>query len=79
LYRSIERCDVIVGALSCFLVHFQWFWLRDAGDARSHAAWERMAGRPMAEFVENQGRLVAYLLDLADEARGLLEAVVSKQ
>jgi hypothetical protein len=55
------------------------FWLRDAGDARSHAAWERLAGRPMAEYVENQGRLAAYLLDLADEARGLLEAVGSKQ
>jgi hypothetical protein len=55
------------------------FWLRDAGDPRSHAVWERMAGRPMAEYVENQGRLVAYLLDLADEARGLLEALSSRQ
>ena len=49
------------------------FWLRDAGNERAHGMWERLAGRPMAEYVENQGRLVAYLLDLADEARGLLE------
>jgi hypothetical protein len=55
------------------------FWLRDADDPRSHARWERLSGRSMAEFVENQGRLVACLLDLTDEARGLLEAVVSKQ
>jgi len=27
--------------------------------------------RPMAEYIENQGRLLAYLLDLADEAREL--------
>ena len=50
------------------------FWLRDAGEqARHMRTWERLAGCPMAEYVENQGRLVAYLLDLADEARGLLE------
>jgi hypothetical protein len=49
------------------------FWLRDAGDERAHGMWERLAGRPMAEYVENQGRLLAYLLDLADEARELLE------
>jgi hypothetical protein len=55
------------------------FWLRDAGDPRSHARWERLSGRSMAEFVDNQGRLVACLLDLADEARGLLEAVGSMQ
>jgi len=55
------------------------FWLRDAGDPRSHALWERLAGCSMAEYIENQGRLVAYLLDLADAARGLLEAVGGKQ
>ena len=54
------------------------FWLRDAGDSRNHAAWERLAGCSMAEYVENQGRLVAYLLDLADEARELLETIPSK-
>ncbi|HEU5098641.1 MAG TPA: phosphotransferase, partial [Roseiflexaceae bacterium] len=48
------------------------FWLRDAGDERAYGMWERLAGRPMAEYVENQGRLLGYLLDLADEARGLL-------
>jgi hypothetical protein len=53
------------------------FWLRDAGEPRSHAIWERLSGRSMAEYVENQGRLVAYLLDLADEARGLLDTVGS--
>ena len=35
--------------------------------------------RPMAEYIENQGRLLAYLLDLADEARELLEVVDSRQ
>jgi hypothetical protein len=48
------------------------FWLRDAGDPRGHAVWERLAGCSMAEYVENEGRLVAYLLDLADEARSLI-------
>jgi len=55
------------------------FWLRDAGDPRSHATWERLSGRSMAEYVENQGQLVDYLLDLADEARGLLHAAGSQQ
>jgi hypothetical protein len=54
------------------------FWLRDAGDPRGHATWEHLAGCSMAEYIENQGRLVTYLLDLADEARGLLEAVGSR-
>jgi hypothetical protein len=49
------------------------FWLRSAIDQDSQAMWERLSGRPIAEFIENQGRLVAYLLDLADEARGLLD------
>jgi hypothetical protein len=48
------------------------FWLRDAGDLRGHAAWERLAGCSMAEYIENEGRLVTYLLDLADEARSLI-------
>jgi hypothetical protein len=55
------------------------FWLRDAGEPRSHGLWERHSGRSMAEFVENQGRLLSYLLDLADEARELLETVGSKR
>jgi Phosphotransferase enzyme family len=55
------------------------FWLRDAGDPPSHTAWERLAGYPMADYVENQGRLVAYLLDLADEARGLIATVSSRR
>ena len=42
------------------------------GDAADRE-WERLAGCTMAAYVENQGRLVAYLLDLADEARGLLD------
>ena len=40
---------------------------------------KRLAGCSMAEYVENQGRLLAYLLDLADEARELLETVGSRQ
>jgi len=55
------------------------FWLRDAGEPRSHDRWERLSGRSMAELVENQGRLLSYLLDLADEARGLLEAAGTSQ
>jgi hypothetical protein len=50
------------------------FWLRDAGDERRHTLWERLSGRSMAEYVENYGRLVDYLLDLADEARGLKDS-----
>ena len=55
------------------------FWLRDARDPSGSAAWEGVAGRPLAEYIENQGRLVTYLLDLADEARGLLDAVDGRQ
>lgn len=62
------------GYASYAALKYGWlvFWLRDAGDERALGLWERLAGRPMAEYVENQGRLVSYLLDLADEARGLL-------
>ena len=53
------------------------FWLRNASDSSGPASGERLGGRSMIEYIENQGRLAAYLLDLADEARGLLEAVGS--
>jgi hypothetical protein len=48
-------------------------WLADAHDKSKYAIWEQVSGQPMAEFLRNQGVLIYYLLDLADEARALLE------
>ena len=55
------------------------FWLRDASVPSGPAAWEGLAGCPIVEYIENQGRLVTYLLGLADEARSLLETVGRRQ
>ncbi|MEO6457777.1 MAG: hypothetical protein ABIO92_05835, partial [Chloroflexia bacterium] len=48
-------------------------WLADFSDESKHAIWERLSRRPMAEFLHNQATLLYYYLDLADEARALLD------
>jgi hypothetical protein len=70
-----DRRSARFGYAAYAALKYGWltFWLRDAGDERAYGTWERLAGRPMAEYVENQGRLLCYLLDLADEARGLVD------
>jgi hypothetical protein len=60
-YAALKYCSVLL-------------WLSDVGDEKGQALWERLVGRPIDEHVENQGRLVAYLLELADEARTLIDA-----
>jgi hypothetical protein len=45
------------------------FWLRDAGNPRGHATWERLAGCSMAEYVREPPGLVAYLLDVLGSRR----------
>jgi hypothetical protein len=49
-------------------------WLEDvvdvAGD-RWNAAVEARRGKPMQQIVERQAALTSFLLDRADEARGL--------
>ena len=51
------------------------FWLGDLGDPQRYATWEELSDQPIDIFVQQQARLVAYLLDLADEARELLPAL----
>jgi hypothetical protein len=51
-------------------------WLGDLVDEQRSAAWEEFSGQPLATFVHHQARLVAYLLDLADEAHDLLRGVI---
>ena len=46
-------------------------WLFIGGDARSIAAWAQGGGRPLEELLYEPLRLMAYLLDLLDEAREL--------
>ena len=42
------------------------------GDPGRRAEWEEFSGQPIGSFVEQQARLVTYLLGMADEARELL-------
>jgi hypothetical protein len=71
--RSMVRCAfAIFTALKygCFL-----HWLYQIREESRHASWERRTGHPLDECLQNQARLTYYLLDLADEARHLINAV----
>jgi len=71
--RSMVRCAfAIFTALKygCFL-----HWLYQIIDESRYASWERRTGHPLDECLQNQARLTYYLLDLADEARHLINAV----
>ena len=54
----------------CFL-----HWLYQIKDESRYASWERRTGHPLDECLQNQARLTYYLLDLADEARHLINSV----
>lgn len=49
-------------------------WLAQTVDEGRHAAWQRRTGHPLDECVQNQAALIDYLLELADEARQLIDA-----
>ncbi len=71
--RRMVRCAfAIFTALKygCFLL-----WLHQTLDESQHASWERLAGRPIDECLHNRAVLTYYLLDLADEARRLIDSV----
>jgi hypothetical protein len=51
----------------CFLV-----WLCDVPDEQRRAIWEHQSNRSFFDYAHRQASLLYYLLDLADEARGLL-------
>ena len=46
--------------------------LGNLGDPGRQAMWEQVSGQPIGSFVEQQARLVTYLLGMAEEARDLL-------
>lgn len=71
--RRMVRCAfAIFTALKygCFL-----HWLYQIIDESRYASWERRTGHPLDECLQNQARLTYYLLDLADEARHLINSV----
>lgn len=55
----------------CLLV-----WLHQTLDESLHASWERKTGYPIDECLQNQAVLIYYLLDLADEARSLIDGML---
>lgn len=71
--RTAVRCAfAIFTALKygCFL-----HWLSQIIDESLHASWEHRTGHPLDECLQNQARLIYYLLDLADEARHLINSL----
>jgi hypothetical protein len=52
----------------CFLL-----WLGDVADRQQQIRWERLSGLSFHDYAHQQARLLYYLLDLADEARTLLD------
>jgi hypothetical protein len=51
------------------------FWLHHIIDESQHASWVQRRGHPLDECLQNQAVLTYYLLDLADEARRLIDSV----
>jgi hypothetical protein len=43
------------------------WWLPDMSDPARHARWEALSGLPMAAFVAQQGYVISYLIDIAEE------------
>jgi hypothetical protein len=70
--RVVRCAFAIFTALkyACFL-----HWLSQIIDESLSASWERRTGHPLDQCLENQARLIYYLLDLADEARHLINSV----
>ncbi|GHO85089.1 phosphotransferase [Dictyobacter formicarum] len=71
--RSMVRyAFAIFAALKygCFL-----HWLYQIVNEDRHASWERRTGHSLDECLQNQAALIYYLLDLADEARYLINSV----
>lgn len=52
------------------------FWIGDLVDEQRRTVCEQLSGQPIDIFVHQRAALVSYLLDLADEARGLQQVVV---
>ncbi len=50
-------------------------WLHDVWDESRYGLWECRVGHSMDDFVHHAARWVYYLLDLADEARGLVDEI----
>lgn len=71
-YRMVRCAFTIFTALKygCFI-----YWLTQILDESLHASWERRTGHSLAECLDNQARLISYLLDLVDEARLLVDRV----
>lgn len=71
--RRMVRCAFAIFAAlkyGCF-VH----WLYQIVEESRHAYWERRTGHPLDDCLQNQAMLIYYLLDLADEARNLINAM----
>lgn len=69
--RSVVRCAfALFTALKygCLL-----FWLHQITDESQHSSWEQRRGHPLDECLQQQATLIYYLLDLADEGRGLID------
>lgn len=69
--RSVVRCAfALFTALKygCLL-----FWLHQITDESQHSSWEQRRGHPLDECLQQQAALIYYLLDLADEGRGLID------
>jgi hypothetical protein len=71
--RGMVRCAFALFAALKYgcLLH----WLSKIIDESQYASWERRTGHPLDECLQNQASLIYYLLDLADEARHLINSV----
>lgn len=71
--RRMVRCAfAIFTALKygCFI-----HWLYQITDESLHVFWERRTGHSLDECLQKQASLIYYLLDLADEARQLIDLI----
>jgi hypothetical protein len=68
--RTVRFAFAAFSALKygCFLA-----WLGDMADEQGQARWVGLSGLAFADFAHQQARLLYHLLDLADQARSLLD------
>jgi hypothetical protein len=71
--RNMVRCAFAIFTALKYgcLLH----WLSQIIDESQHASWMRRTGHTLDECLQNQARLIYSLLDLADEARHLINSI----
>jgi hypothetical protein len=70
--RTVRFAINVIAALKYGIT---MFWVPDISNESRHVIWVGPTGQPFEAFVDQQARLIYYLLDLADDARRMMTEI----